>query len=76
VVTFQSPSLHVVVKRIPNERLLLETDTYSDPGQETIVGPARVRLVAQKAAEMKGMDPLEIGQISTDNLRRFLRIND
>jgi TatD DNase family protein len=69
-----SEELARVVRRIPNERLLLETDTYNDPGQGDLVGPARVRLVAEKVAEMKGMNPLEIGQVSTNNLRRFLRI--
>ena len=71
-----SEELARVVRRIPNERLLLETDTYSEPGQGDLVGPARVRLVAEKVAEMKGMSPLEIGQVSTNNLRRFLRIAD
>ena len=71
-----SEELARVVRRIPNERLLLETDTYSEPGQGDLAGPARVRLVAEKVAEIKGMSPLEIGQVSTNNLRRFLRIAD
>jgi TatD DNase family protein len=67
--------LSKVVERIPMERLLLETDAYGGAEQGELVGPARVKLVAQKVAEIKGVSPEEMGRATTENLRRFLRIN-
>ena len=64
-----------VVELIPIERLLLETDAYGRGGQGGPIGPARVKMVAQKVAEIKGMSPEEVGRITTENLRRFLKIN-
>jgi TatD DNase family protein len=64
-----------VVERIPIERLLLETDAYGGGGQNEPIGPSRVKLVAQKVAEIRGISPEDLGRITTENLRRFLKIN-
>lgn len=67
-----SEELARVVRRIPDDRLLLETDTYSDPGEGELVGPARVKLVAARVAAIRGTTPEELGRMTTSNLRRFL----
>lgn len=64
-----------VVERIPIEKLLLDTDTYRNVGQGELIGPARIKLVAQKVAEIRGMNLEEVGRVTTENLRRFLGIN-
>ncbi len=63
-----------VVARVPLERLLLETDAYGAGGQGALMGPAMVKQVAQKVAEIRGMAPQEVGRVTTENLRRFLKI--
>lgn len=64
-----------LVERIPLGRLLLETDAYGAGGQGDLIGPARVKMVAQKVAEIRGIRAEDAGWITTENLRRFLKIN-
>ncbi len=59
-----TPSLKETYQKIPADRLLLETD--SDPSQ--------VKVVATKLAELRGMTPEEMGELTTDNLKRLLKL--
>jgi TatD DNase family protein len=81
VVTFQNATmLRDIVKTVPLDRILIETDgPYLTPvphrGRRN--EPAFVRLVAEKIAEIKGMDAVsveEIGRVTSDNARRLFRI--
>ena len=66
--------LREIVKRAPLERIVLETDApYLTPephrGQRN--EPARVRLVAEKVAELRGVSLEEIAHITFTNAQRL-----
>lgn len=67
------------LKAVPLDRLLLETDSpYMTPephrGQRN--SPVCVKLVAQKAAEVREEDLTVIAKATTDNAKRIFRIKD
>ncbi len=74
VITFKgAQQLREVVKGLPLERILLETDApflapvpYRGKRNE----PAFVRFTAQTIAEIRGLDISEVAAITTDNARR------
>lgn len=78
VVTFQNATtLRDIVKTVPLDRMLIETDCpYLTPvpyrGKRN--EPAHVRLVADKIAELKALSLEEVGNITTRNARRLFRI--
>lgn len=61
-----------LVKRIPADRLLIETDssarTPDDPGPEAVAA------VAARLAELRGATAADIGRTATANLRELLRL--
>lgn len=66
-----------VIAWLPMERIMVETDSpYLTPvpyrGKRNDSG--YVRLVAEKIAEIKGLDPEEVARITLENGRRFFRI--
>ncbi|MEE9202805.1 MAG: TatD family hydrolase [Dehalococcoidia bacterium] len=63
------PRLQRVVRELPLERLLLETDTYPMPRRAT--EPAHVRQVAQKLAEIRGISPEQVARETTANFNRL-----
>lgn len=69
-------NLQEVVKRIPPDRLLIETDSSPRARPDgTRVEPAAVKGVAEKLAELKGVSPEAIGDVTLANLKRLLRID-
>ena len=82
VITFQNATmLRDIVKTIPMDRLLVETDCpYLTPapyrGKRN--EPAHVKLVAEKIAELRSstqpMGMEEIGRITSQNARRAFKI--
>lgn len=80
VVTFKKASeVHEVAKAAPLDRLLIETDSpYLAPvpyrGKRN--EPAYVRYVAERVAELRGMDINEIAQITTQNANQLFRLED
>lgn len=70
------PPLQAVVKNLPLERLVLETDSYPQPfkrNRPRWTEPKDVRAVAEKIAELKGV-PLEtVAVATTGNLLHLLR---
>lgn len=77
IVTFNNAhQLREVVKQIPLDRLLLETDSpylapvpyRGKPNQ-----PAYVREVAEYVAELKGVSLAQLGQTTTDNFYRLFK---
>ena len=78
VVTFQNARKTVeVAQMIPLDRLLLETDApYMTPvpfrGRRN--DSTMIRFVAARIAELRGMEPDEILEITAANARRLFRI--
>ena len=79
VLTFKnSKKLVEVVKEIPIEYLLLETDSpYLSPeplrGKQNI--PNNIKFVAQKIAEIKNISVEEVLKITTENAKRQFNLN-
>lgn len=78
-VTFKNAKRPVdIAKNIPLDRLLIETDSpYLTPvpyrGKRN--DPGHVGLVADKIAEIRGMDVEEVGQITTQNAIKLFNID-
>ena len=77
VVTFKRASLAEVVKKIPMEHILLETDApylapvpYRGKRNESAYLP----LIAQKVAELKGTTPEEVARVTTRNAESLFLI--
>jgi TatD DNase family protein len=70
-VTFaKSERLHEVVRQVPLNRLLIETDApylTPQPHRGKRNEPAYVALTAKKVAELKGLSVPKVGRASTDN---------
>lgn len=79
-VTYEKATvLQEVTRKIPDERLLIETDCpYLAPapfrGKRN--EPALVVHTARKVAQLRGVEPEDIGRITTLNLRRLLGLYD
>lgn len=77
IITFKnSGDLREILRYIPNDRLLIETDSpYLAPvpfrGQTN--EPAYVRLVAERVAEEKKMSLEEIAKVTTENFFKVFR---
>jgi TatD DNase family protein len=66
--------LHEAVSRIPLEFLLIETDSPDQPPdayKDQLNPPYSLWEVARKIAEIRGMTPVEILDITTSNFRRL-----
>ena len=77
VVTFKKASLAEVVKKIPLERILLETDApyltpvpYRGARNESM----HIPLIAAKIAELQGRSIEEVAEATTHNARELFRI--
>jgi TatD DNase family protein len=77
-VTFKSAStLHEVVRQVPLDRLLIETDCpflTPVPHRGKRNEPAFVRLVADKIAEIKKIEPGRVAEATSANARSAFRI--
>jgi len=78
MVTFKNAGgLRDVFRRVPADRLMLETDApYLSP--EPFRGrrnePARVRVIAEFLAALRGVDVEVLAAQTTANARRFFRL--
>ncbi len=69
------PQLQEVVKKLPLERLVLETDSFPQPWKKKRLNwtePAHVRQVAEKVAELKGVSLEEVALQTRKNLEGIL----
>lgn len=77
IITFRNASLPEVVRQIPLECILLETDApYMAPVplRGTRNESSNIPLIAAKIAEVKGVDTETVAAVTTDNARRLFRI--
>lgn len=77
VLTFKKSKLAEVVRQIPLDRILLETDApYLTPvphrGERN--ESTYIPLIAAKIAELKQIDLEEVAQVTTDNATRLFRL--
>ena len=68
-----------VIDYLPMERIMIETDSpYLTPepfrGKRNDSG--KVNLVAEKIAQVKGLEPEEVARVTLDNGRRFFNIKE
>jgi TatD DNase family protein len=66
-----------VVRRIPLEHLLLETDAPDitpEPYRGCANEPAFLTATAIKVAEIKGISPEEVGRVTSENAERLFRL--
>ena len=72
VVTFKKASLADVVRKIPLERILLETDApylTPVPYRGTRNESRHIPVIAEKIAELKGVDIEDVAEVTTRNAR-------
>jgi len=78
IVTFKAAgAIRDAVRRIPRERLLVETDSpflAPVPHRGKRNEPAHVIHVAAKVADVWGVSPAEVAEITTANAVRFFRL--
>ncbi len=78
IITFNSAAeLREVLKRVPEDRLLIETDSpylAPVPHRGKPNQPAYVRQVAEKVAELRGWSLEEVDQLTTDNFMKLFNI--
>ncbi|MDO8532342.1 MAG: TatD family hydrolase [Dehalococcoidia bacterium] len=70
------PHLQEIVRWLPPESMVLETDSYPQPfkkKRENWTEPKDVRLVARKVAELRGVTLDEVERQTEANLSRILR---
>jgi TatD DNase family protein len=79
IITFNSAaSLREVLQQVPEDRLLIETDSpylapvpyRGKPNQ-----PAYVRAVAEKVAELRGWELQQVEQITTRNFNQLFQVS-
>jgi TatD DNase family protein len=80
IVTFRSAdTLRDVARRVPADRLLVETDApylAPVPHRGKTNEPAYVRHVAECVAELRSLDPVALAELSTANFFRLFRKAD
>ena len=72
------PELQDVASRLPLESIVLETDSAPQPFKKhrhNWTEPRHVKDVAEKLAELQGISPAEVAQVTTGNLARLLKLN-
>ena len=80
VVTFpKAVNIHEVVKKVPVEMMLVETDCpylAPEPHRGKRNEPAFVEFVAKRIAELKGLSYNDVARITTLNAKKIFRIQD
>ncbi len=78
LITFKNLSdLREVVKEVPLDRLLIETDSpylTPEPHRGKRNEPAYVKFVAEKIAEIKGISVEEVAKVTTENAKKVYNI--
>lgn len=77
VVTFKNANIKDVIKEIPLDRLLLETDSpflSPEPVRGKTNEPANVKHVAEFIANLKGVKVEELSKITEENVNRLFKL--
>ena len=77
VITFRNAKKEGVIRMIPSDRILTETDCpylSPEPFRGTVNDPSRIPIIAKKLAEVKGVSLSEAENITETNFKRFYRI--
>ena len=77
VLTFKKAHIAEDIKRIPMERILLETDApylAPTPLRGTRNESANIPIIAAKLAEIKGMPVQEVSAVTTSNARKLFAL--
>jgi len=79
IVTFKNAAvMRDVASQVPLDRVFIETDSpflTPVPHRGKRNEPARVGLVAEKVAELRGLTADAVAQLTSDNARQFFRID-
>jgi TatD DNase family protein len=70
-------ALRDVAARVPLDRILVETDSpylSPHPYRGKTNEPARVAVTARRLAEVRGLPPEQVAQVTTDNARGLFRL--
>lgn len=76
-ITFEKSMLDDVVRQVPDDRLMIETDSpfmTPVPHRGKRNEPSFVGLVARKIAEIRDVTPEKIAHMTTQNARRFFAL--
>ncbi|MEI6089982.1 MAG: TatD family hydrolase [bacterium] len=76
-ITFKKIDMDEIVRAVPNDRIMLETDSpYMTPvpnrGKRN--KPSNVRFVAEKIAEIKSISINEVNKMTTENAKRLFKL--
>lgn len=76
VITKEDPDLTETVRKMPLDRLLLETDApfLAPKGRKGRNTPENIPLIAETIAMLRGVDTERIMEITTENARRIFRL--
>ena len=77
VITFKNSKLKEVIKEIPLEHLVLETDSpylTPEPFRGKRNEPARIKEIATFISELKGINLEELARITNENIKRIFDI--
>ena len=77
VITFKNSKLKEVIKEIPLENIVLETDSpylTPEPFRGKKNEPARIHEIAEFICELKGISESEIATITNNNIKRIFDI--
>lgn len=77
VMTFKNSKIDQIIKDIPLEKIVLETDApflTPDPYRKFKNEPKYIRIIAEYLAELKHIDITEVENITTDNVFKIFSI--
>ncbi len=76
-ITFESVKLDTVIKNVPMDKILLETDSpymTPPPNRGKRNKPENVSIVAEKIAKIKNIKINEVIKMTTDNVKKLFKI--
>jgi len=77
VITFKNADYDELIKRVPLENLILETDSpflTPEPFRGKRNEPSYIKYTAEKIAEVKGISTDELAQVTSENARSLFKL--
>ncbi|MDY0017825.1 MAG: TatD family hydrolase [Candidatus Delongbacteria bacterium] len=78
-ITYKNNDREEVIRQIPLENILLETDSpflTPVPFRGKRNDPSKLKLIAEKIAEIKGVSVEEVAEVTTRNSKKLFKINE